>query len=202
MDLDWTDRRSVHGCDVSARFFDPETVDREDDFARRLLPVFKRARPEVLYSEQDRKNFFADPLVAQPDAVLQHGQGLLCLEFKSQSRRPHRQDQWHRDIPCSAVLQALAGSVAVASVSGKPVASLLRCHNVLYFLRPQPELVDRMLQDAPAARDYWREKQYVSASQLAAFCEPWVKTRFAQRDDGQIASSEAGRTRHDEMLRR
>lgn len=202
MDLDWTDRKTVYGCDISAFFFEPDLVDREDDFALRTLPVFKRARPQVLFSEQDRKNFVVDPLIAQPDAVLRHGQGLICLEFKSQSQRSHRQDRWHRDIPCAAVLQTVAGSVAVASVSGKPVASVLRCHNVLYLLRPQAELVERMLKDAAAARAYWQEQRYVSASQLAAFCEPWVKSRFSQKDDAQLASSEAGRARHEEMLRR
>ena len=93
MEVTWNDRRPVHGCDISACFFDPEVVEREDDFTRRMLPVFKAARPSLLYGEQDRKNFVADPLIAQPDAVLQHGHGLLSLEYKSQSRRSHRQEQ-------------------------------------------------------------------------------------------------------------
>ena len=52
------------------------------------------------------------------------------------------------------------------------------------------------------AKTYWNEDRYVSASQLAAYCEPWVRSRFALKDDAQAASSEAGRVRHEEMLRR
>jgi hypothetical protein len=202
MELTWTDRQAVHGCDISASFFDPQVVDREDDFTRRMLPVFKTARPALLYSEQDRKNFVADPLIAQPDAVLRHGRGLLSLEFKSQSRRSHRPEQWQRDIPCSGVLQTLAAAMAVAMESGKTVAPLLRCHNVIYFLRPHPELVTRLMTGAAEAKAYWGEDRYVSASQLAAYCEPWVRARFGIKDDAQAASSEAGRVRHEEMLRR
>ena len=51
MELTWTDRQAVHGCDISACFFDPQVVDREDDFTRRILPVFKAARPALLFSE-------------------------------------------------------------------------------------------------------------------------------------------------------
>jgi hypothetical protein len=202
MELTWTDRRAVHGCDISARFFYPDEVDRETDFTRRMLPVFKAARPALLYSEQDHKNFVAHPLIAQPDAVLRHGQGLLSLEYKSQSRRSHRPEQWQRDIPCSGVLQTLAAAMAVAMESGKTVAPLLRCHNVIYFLRPHPELVTRLMTGATEAKAYWGEDRYVSASQLAAYCEPWVRARFGQKDEAQVASSEAGRLRHDEMLRR
>jgi hypothetical protein len=202
MALTWTDRKAVHGCDISACFFDPDLVDREDDFTRRMLPVFKAARPTLLFSEQDRKNFVADPLIAQPDAVLRHGLGLLSLEFKSQSRRSHRPDQWQRDIPCSGVLQTVAAAMAVASETGKTVAPLLRCHNVIYFLRPHPELVGRLTGSTTRARAYWSEERYVNASQLAAYCEPWVRVRFGHQDDAQVASSEAGRALHNKMLRR
>ena len=202
MELTWTDRKVVHGCDISAAFFDPDLADREKDFTRRMLPVFKTARPTLLFSEQDRKNFVADPLIAQPDAVLRHGSGLLSLEFKSQSRRSHRPDQWQRDVPCSGVLQTVAAAMAVAAVSGKAVAPLLRCHNAIYFLRPHPELIERLTGSTAEAKTYWDEDRYVSASQLAAYCEPWVRSRFALKDDAQAASSEAGRARHEEMLRR
>jgi hypothetical protein len=202
MELTWTDRKVVHGCDISAAFFDPDLADREDDFTRRMLPVFKTARPTLLFSEQDHKNFVADPLIAQPDAVLRHGSGLLSLEFKSQSRRSHRPEQWQRDIPCNGVLQAVAAAMAVAAVSGKTVAPILRCHNAIYFLRPRPELVERLIGSAAEAKTYWEEDRYVSASQLAAYCEPWVRARFTLKDDAQAASSEAGRARHEEMLRR
>ena len=55
---------------------------------------------------------------------------------------------------------------------------------------------------AAEAKAYWGEDRYVSASQLAAYCEPWVRARFGIKDDAQAASSEAGRVRHEEMLRR
>jgi len=92
--------------------------------------------------------------------------------------------------------------MAVAAVSGKTVAPLLRCHNAIYFLRPHPELIERLSGSTADAKTYWNEDRYVSASQLAAYCEPWVRSRFALKDDAQAASSEAGRVRHEEMLRR
>ena len=92
--------------------------------------------------------------------------------------------------------------MAVAMESGRTVAPLLRCHNVIYFLRPHPELVTRLMTGATEAKAYWGQDRYVSASQLAAYCEPWVRSRFAQKDDAQAASAEAGRVRHEEMLRR
>jgi hypothetical protein len=85
------------------------------------------------------------------------------------------------------------------SASGAP---LLRCHNAIYFLRPHPDLVERLTSSTAEAKTYWNEDRYVSASQLAAYCEPWVRARFALKDDAQAASSEAGRARHEEMLRR
>jgi hypothetical protein len=92
--------------------------------------------------------------------------------------------------------------MAVAVESGKTVAPLLRCHNAIYFLRLHPELVMRLMTGAAEAKAYWGEDRYVSASQLAAYCEPWVRVRFGIKDDAQAASSEAGRVRHEELLRR
>lgn len=201
-ELIWTDRAPVHGCDVSCWFFDPDVANGQVDFVRRNLPVFKSGRPTVLFSEQDRRNFAAGPLIAQPDAVLRHGLGLLCLEYKSQSGRLHRQDRWQRDIPCKSLLQVVAASIAVSVEMGKTVAPVLRCHNALYFIRPTAELIAQMwgaLESAPA---YWRKGPRVRSSDLAAYLEPWVLDHFAVRDAQQVASSEAGRLRHEEMLRR
>ena len=202
MELNWLDRRTVHGCDISCHFFEPDRVDPEADFARRMLPMFNWAKPALLVSEGDRQNYVLDPLIAQPDAVLRHGNGLLCLEYKSQSGRQHRPDRWHRDIPCSGVLQLVATSVAVAASTAKTVAPLLRCHNAIYLLRPQRKLVEHLLASVAGAKAYWGETRYVSSSQLAAYCEPRVKTRFGDRDEEQSALSQAGRARHEQMLRR
>lgn len=201
-ELTWTDRAPVHGCDVSCWFFDPDVAEDQTDFVRRNLPVLKSGHPTLLFSEQDRKNFVAGPLIAQPDAVLRHGLGLLCLEYKSQGGRLHRQHRWQRDIPCKAVLQVVAASIAVSVEMGKTVAPVLRCHNALYFIRPTAELVARMWSALQGATEYWGKGSRVRSSDLAAYLEPWVLDRFTVRDAQQLASSEAGLARHEEMLRR
>src|SRR5690606_30612678 len=104
-ELRWDDEAELCGIRVRAHFFDPNDVDTQDDFVSRQLPVFKRARPKLLFSETDRKNFVAGELIGQPDAVLSHGSGLISLEYKSNSGRSHERQKWRRQLRLRSMLQ-------------------------------------------------------------------------------------------------
>jgi hypothetical protein len=202
--LRWHDHREVFGCKVSAFFFDPQTADAEGDFVRRMLPVFTTARPRVVVADAERRDFQAGRLKARPDAVLAHGAGLLCLEYKTQSGRMHQIERWQREIPCSAMLQVLAASVAVAAENGRPVVPLLRCHNALYLIAPSEQLITYLVGQVEAAYAYWGNPNdhHVSATELAKHCEARVRRDFWVPDRINRASSAAGVARHEVMLRR
>ncbi len=199
--LAWHDEKEVWGFAVKSHFFDAAAAEAQDDFVRRVLPIFKIGRPQLLATEKDHRNYRVPGLVAQPDAVLRHGEGLLAVEYKTSRSRPHNLDRWHIEIPLKAMLQCLAAAIAVAGETGRPTVPLLRCKNALYLLVPQPELLARVLQLIEQAPAYWRLPPPVSASQLAAFCEPWVRAHYADNTEVAEAARAAGRQAHAAMLR-
>jgi hypothetical protein len=200
--LNWHDTRSVFGFSVSCHFFDPVAANMQSDFVRRMLPVFQRGRPEVWVKDSDGRDFRAGSLIARPDAVLRHGAGLLCLEYKTQSGRSHTPERWHREIPTTGMLQCLAASIAVATETQRAVAPVLGCHNALYLLRPLPQVVDFLLSSAERAAAYWNPRdRLVAAARLARYCDPWLRETFRFNEAEDRAASEAGRRRHEVMLR-
>ena len=112
--LEWHDEAVISGIRVRAHFFNPAVVDARADFVARNLPVFKSARPKVLVTENDRKNFVAGDLIGQPDSVLEHGAGLISLEYKSNSGRSHECDSWRRSLRLTSMLGAVRISVCEA----------------------------------------------------------------------------------------
>jgi len=201
--LPWHDHRDVFGFRVSSFFFDPELVGSNDDFVRRVLPVFRRARPQVWVSEGDNRDFRFGQLIARPDAVLAHGVGYLCLEYKTQSGRSQTPANWHREIPTTGMLQCLATSIAVAAETARPVAPILCCHNALYLLKPRQEVIEFVLSRVDSAARYWSNSdRLVAAGMLARYCDPWLRENFRFREAQDLAASEAGRRRHEAMLRR
>jgi hypothetical protein len=201
-ELRWHDTRSVFGFTVSCHFFDPVAADAQPDFVRRMLPVFERGRPEVWVMDSEARDFRAGALIARPDAVLRHGTGLLCLEYKTQSGRSHTPERWHREIPTTGMLQCLAASVTVAVETQRAVAPVLRCHNALYLLRPQPEVLSFVLRHAESAAAYWNPgDRLVAAGKLAGYCDAWLRDTFRFNEAEDRAASAAGRQRHGSMLR-
>lgn len=201
--LDWHDDALICGIRVRAHFFDPAQVDARADFTQRNLPMLRQARPRLLASEGDGRRFAQGELCAVPDAVLAHGAGLICLEYKSESGRGHERERgrWKRQLKLRSALQCLAGAMAVSAELRLPAAAVLRCHNVAYLLDPQQPLVDLLAASVGGARAYFGEARYANASQLAAYCEARVVQQFRQLDEDEQAAAERGRQRHAQMLK-
>jgi len=199
-ELFWDDEQPFYGTRIKAHFFDPAVADLQPA-VQRLLPVFRSARPVIVTTETDvgNKNFIYGELIAQPDAVFEHGGGFICLEFKTNSGRSHDRGRWPRQLKLTAVLQIIAGAMAVACATRAPAAAMLRCHNVLYSIDPSVELLEILGSRVPAAKGYWSENRRVNITQLAEYCEALVKRRFGTTDE---ASAAAGKLRHETMLAR
>lgn len=200
--LAWHDKGEVFGFSVSAFFFDGDAAEREPDFVRRMLPVFRTARPRLLATEGDRRNFRASTVVAQPDAVLVHGQGLISLEYKPQDKRHHRRDRWSEDIPLRGMLQCLIAAIAVSGEMNKPTLPLLRCHNAIYLLASSQIVLEKVLKLIRQAPTYWDDCADVSSSRVAKFCEPWVRENFPLTSLESIARQQRGEELHAANLRR
>lgn len=197
----WDDQATVMGIAVKAVFFQPADAEAQTDAVKRVLPFLATSTvTRLLTTESDRRNVRHGLLIAQPDAILSHGQGLITLEYKSVNRRSHTRQGWKREIRPKDMLQAIAGAYAVAQSEHKVTACVLRYHNVAYLLSPCQEVVQTMVDLLPAAKDYYQEDRLVSASQIAEFALNRLHRRFWVPSQDEKARSDAGRVAHDQML--
>ncbi|WP_312548696.1 hypothetical protein [Massilia sp.] len=194
----WHKESDVYGVAVKGHFFDADAAMREVDLALRVLPLLQRRPPKVLFTERDRKNFYYGELVAQPDAVFEHGAGLIALEYKSMNSQPHSHDAWQREIRVKDMLQCMLAGYAVAQSYQRTTACVLRYHNVCYLLTPSPAVMETMLSLIPMAKQYYGDERRVSASQLAQFSVERVRKQYPGPKDER---SDQGRVAHDEMFK-
>ena len=174
--LHWHDEARVLGIEVRAHFFDPTEVDARPDFVGRYLPVLTQARPRRLGTAEARSHFVVGELSVQPDAVLEHGNGLLCLTHRFSERLFVEKDSWPAQLRVDSMLQCLAEAMAVAGARQLPTAALMRGGNVLFQFAPLPAVLECLATHVTAARRYWNAPKFVSASQLAIFCEPKLRS--------------------------
>lgn len=174
--LNWHAEADLIGVHARAFFFDAAVVDAGADRAARDLPVFRRARPTP-FGADTRASFVVGDLVAQPDAVFEHGDGLICLLRRSGEHDAHDPDRWPRQLGADAMLQAIAAAMAVAGQTQRPTAALLRCRNVLYQFDPGPPVLEFLATHIAEARRHCGEPRQVTAAQLARFCEPLLRAQ-------------------------
>jgi hypothetical protein len=174
--VSWHDQTRLLGVQVHAFFFDPGEVDARVSFVERYLPVFTRARPRRLGDEDDRLQYVAGDLSAQPDAVLEHGNGLICLTYRHTDRLLIEMDRWASQLRADLMLQAIAGAMAVAGARQQPAVAMLRIGNALFQFAPSPPVLECLATHIAAARRYWNAPKAVNASQLATFCEPKLRS--------------------------
>ena len=173
--LPWHDEADVLGVRVRVFFFDPVEVDARTDFLARQLPILRSGHTRLLAPEGQRQAYRAGGLLAQPDAVLAHGDGLLCLSYKGGDGRLHASAHWRAQWRVDVMLQCIANAMAVAGHTQQPTAALWRGVNVLCQFDPGVAVLECLATHIGAARHYWRELQSVSPAQLAAFCEPRLR---------------------------
>ena len=173
--LTWHAEADLLGVRVRVHFFDPAEADARADIVDRLLPPLQGCGARLLAPEGQRETYRVGALMAQPDAVLAHGNGLLCLTYRSGDGRLHLPDQWRRHWRADVMLQCIASAMAVAGQRQQPTAALWRGANLLCQFDPGPLVLDCLASHIGAARLYWDEKTQVSAAQLASFCEPRLR---------------------------
>jgi hypothetical protein len=174
--LHWDDDTVVLGIGVRAHFFDPHEADMRPDLVSRRLPVFAVARPRFVGAEGERPVFAAGDLWAQPDAVFEHGGGLLCLTYRQTSRLHFDVERWKEQLKADALLKAVADAMAVGGARQVPTAALVRMSNALLLLAPSPQVLECLASSVGAAKRHWKAPQAVSATQLATFCEPLLRS--------------------------
>ena len=173
--LAWHDEAELLGVRVRIFFFDPAEVDARSRFVDRQLPLLQGLDLRPLAPDGQRISYRAGALRAQPDAVLVHGNGLLCLSHKGNDGRFLAPARWQQHWRVDTMLQSIACAMAVAGDRQLPVAALWRGTNVLCQFDPSPPVLECLASHIGAARDYWRELEAVSPAQLANFCEPRLR---------------------------
>ena len=186
--LDWHDQAELLGVRIRTFFFDPQAVSGQAEFVARQLPNFPNLAnlpdrphlpqtppPRLLVPEGQRASYRVPGLLAQPDAVLAHGNGLLCLTYKGGDGRLHAPDTWRRQWRVDVMLQCLAAGMAVAGQRQQTTAVLWRGANLLCQFDPSPAVLECLATHIGAARHYWNEPLQVSPAQLASFCEPRLR---------------------------
>lgn len=174
--LPWHDEAELLGVRVRAFFFDPAEVDARADPVARLLPVLDGCGARLLAPEGGRETYRVGGLAAQPDAVLAHGGGLLCLSQRGGDGRPLDRHAWRQQWRADQMLQSLAAAMAVAGQTQQPTAALWRGVNLVCQLDPAPAVLECLATHIGAARHYWNEPVAVSPAQLARFCEPRLRS--------------------------
>ena len=179
--LNWHQQADLLGVRVRVYFFDPEVVGAHPDFVGRNLPILQDSGVQLMTPDdpqtvpESQRNSYAVPgLVAQPDAVLAHGNGLICLTYRSQQGRNDRlatPDTWRQHCRADLMLQCVATTMAVAGQCQLPTAALWRGANMLCQFDPGPLVLDCLASHIGAARQYWNESGPISPAQLAGFCE-------------------------------
>ena len=191
-----------YGSEITPYFFDSIKIDPNSSFVERVLPfINNHSSIKLLYTENDKKNFYFGDIVAQPDAVMEQHQHLISLEYKSLSgsnQKLHERNRWEQQIRLKDVLQSIINSLQVSIVENKPCVSLLRYVNVVYFISPSKELCDFILKKAPDAKKFHNEIKYVSSSKLCEVIEPLVKKLFQLEETD---AQKDGKTSHETMLK-
>lgn len=173
--LPWDDEQQLLGVRVRAWFFDPATVDARGDWVARLLPMLSGPLPQPLHAEGQRGSYTVGDLQANPDAVLAHGNGLLCVSYRQGGKHPHDRERWARQLRVDAMLQSIVTAMAVSGDQQLPTVALLRGQNVVYQFDPGPPVLECLATSIAAARRYCGSPPQLSVQQLAAFCEPRLR---------------------------
>ena len=173
--LPWHDEADLLGVRVRVFFFDPAEVDTRPNFVARQIPILQGGSARLLAPEGQRETYQLSGLQAQPDAVLSHGNGLLCLSYKGGDGRLLDPRSWRGQWRVDVMLQCIAAAMAVAGQRQQATAALWRGANVLCQFDPSSPVLECLATHIGAAQHYWNNAPQVSPAQLASFCEPRLR---------------------------
>ena len=173
--LPWHDEADLLGVRVRVYFFEPAALSADADFLARHLPILAGAAPRLLAPEGRRDTYRVGGLQTQPDAVLAHGEGLLCLSYKGGDGRSLSPALWRSQWRVDMMLQSIASAMAVAGQCQQPTAALWCGTNVLCQFDPGVAVLECLATHIGEAMHYWQEPDAVTPAQLAAFCEPRLR---------------------------
>ena len=189
--LPWHDEADLLGVRVRVFFFDPAEVDARPDFVARQIPILQGSAARLLAPEGQRDTYQLGGLQAQPDAVLAHGNGLLCLSYKEGDGRLLDPRSWRGQWRVDVMLQCIAAAMAVAGQRQQATAALWRGTNLLCQFDPSSPVLECLASHIGAAQHYWNNASQVSPAQLASFCEPRLRVvpGLAAADAAAISAS-------------
>ena len=173
--LPWHDEADLLGVRVRVFFFDPAEVDARPNFVDRQIPVLQGSAARLLAPEGQRDTYQLSGLQAQPDAVLGHGNGLLCLSYKGGDGRLQDPRLWRSQWRVDVMLQCIAAAMAVAGQRQQATAALWRGANLLCQFDPSSPVLECLASHIGAAQRYWNNAPQVNPAQLASFCEPRLR---------------------------
>src|ERR1019366_6750636 len=171
----WHDQAVLYGVQVKAFFFDADAAQIEQNLARRNLPFLGLAPLKTMFTEPDRQDFYYGQLVARPDAVFEHGNGLIVVDIRHAGCQPHTREQWQREIKLKDILQCLIAGYTVAQNYQKLTGCVLRYPNVCYLPTPDAGMIGTMLDLIPLAKQYYKVDRRISAAQIALFAVDRVR---------------------------
>lgn len=186
--LRWDDEQDLMGARVRVHFFDADRANAAADWIDRLLPLLVPNRPTSLHAQGERGEYVLASLVAHPDAVFEHGNGLLCVMDRSADQRHHDIDHWPRQLRGDALVQSLVAAMAVAGQSQRPTAAMLRCHNAPYQFDPSSQALECLVSSLGPALAYCGGQAPLSVQQLAAYCEPRLRALASVSGQGSTSA--------------
>ena len=173
--LGWHQEADLLGVRVRVFFFDRAEVDARSDFVGRQLPILQGSAARLIAPEGERSTYRLAALAAQPDAVLAHGKGLICLSHRGGDGRDVDPRTWRQQWRVDVMLQSIASAMTVAGQCQLPTAAVWRGANVLCQFDPGPLVLDCLATHINAACHYWSQPHTINPAQLASFCEPRLR---------------------------
>lgn len=170
--LRWHDEALLGGLRVRAYFVDPHHASADVDARHALATLFGDAAPRLLAPAREGGGYRVGDLHAEPDAVFEHGNGVICLWLAAGERLLPPREQWAQQLRLATVVQALIAAMAVAGQTQRPTVALLRTADALYQVDPSPAALECLASHIGAAQRDAGLAGPIGPLQLAAFCVP------------------------------
>lgn len=187
-ELAWHVHAEILGVHIRAHFETSALADAAGTGpdARGPLAILPGAVLKTL-SEPGSCGYVVGDLQAYPDAVFEHGAGLISLTQRTGDRESHDEQNWRKRLRVDAMFQCIVTAMAVSGHTQRPTVPLMRVANALYQFAPSPAVLECLASHIAAARHYAGEPGRIGPQQLAAFCEPRLRALPVTAGDGPVS---------------